>query len=169
MNSKVISISAIAAAVSGLLVGLGCYFGNFDFSLFLLAGIFLTIPLYRNSVWGCVLAYLAGGFIGLMISGFNIIIIFPYFVWFGIHPVLGCVLARKGVKKWLSFLIKLVFLELTVFLLLQFTQALTVKIDFLNENAWVFYLVAAPILWFYDRMVEFVVRYLFTVLSKVAK
>ncbi len=169
MNTKVISISAIAAAISGLLVGVGCYLGNLDFSLFLFAGIFLTIPLYRNSVWGCVLAYLAGGFIGLMISGFNIILIFPYFVWFGIHPVLGCVLARKGVNRWIAFLVKLFFLELTVFLLLQFTQVLSIKIDFFSSNAWIFYLAAVPVLLLYDRMVEFIVCYLFRILYKIAK
>ena len=168
-SSKTIAISAIAAAFCGVLVGMGGYLGDFDFSCFLLAGIALTLPLYRDSVWGCVLAYLAGSFIGLLFSGFNFVRIMPFLIWFGIHPVLGCVLARKGVKPWIIYLIELVLLEISVFLLLRFTTMLVVKAEFLNENSWLFYLIAAPLLWIYDKMIRTIVIYLFRLLKRIVK
>ena len=168
-SSKTIAISAISAAFCGILVGVGGFLGDFDFSCYMLAGIALTLPLYRDSVWGCVLAYLAGSLIGLLFTGFNVIRIVPFLIWFGIHPVLGCVLSRKGVKRWVIYLIELALLEVLVFILLKFTTMLVVKADFLNENSWLFYLIAAPLLLVYDKMVQTIVIYLFRLLGRIVK
>ena len=167
--SKIIAISAVSAAICGTLVTLGSYLGDFDFSFFLFAGIALTIPLYRNSEIGCILAYFAGGFIGLLLSGMNFFVVVPFLVWFGIHPLLGCLLARHGVKKWLAFLIKLALFEVAIFVMLQFTTMLVVDVAFLTENTWLFYLIGAAFFVFYDWMIIYLVKYLFNILGRIIK
>ena len=169
MKSHVIVWAALAAAFVGILVGAGAYLGNLDFTFFLFAGIAVVIPLYRNSYVGCLLAYLAGGFIGLLISGFNIVVCLPYFVWFGLQPFLGCVLSRRGLKRWACYLVQIALLEAAIFVVLTFTKALIVKIDFLNANNWLFYLIGAAAFIPYDYMIHYIVNGLFRLLDRVTR
>ena len=60
----------------------------------------MVLPLYYKSYKAAILAYLAGGVVAFMISGFNILsIVFPsYFAFFGIYPIVQNKLSEKGKK-----------------------------------------------------------------------
>lgn len=117
MKSKTISISAISAALVALFLTLGAYFELVDVFTIVIASIFVTLPLYYQSYKGSVLAYLAGGIIAFMFSGFNLLsLVFPaYFTFFGIYPIVRCKMQEKNFNKFWGYVIGLVWFIIVSF------------------------------------------------------
>lgn len=111
MKSKVVALSAISASFVAISLTFGAYIELIDLVSLVLSSVFVVLPLYYKSYAGSFLAYLVGGIIAFMISGFNIMsVVFPaYFAFFGIFPVIKNLLAMKGFNKKLSFVIGLVW------------------------------------------------------------
>ena len=111
MRSKIIAISAISAGFIALSLTLGAYFSVLDLASVVLASVFVILPLYYKSCAGCFLCYLAGGVIAFLFSGFNIMsIVFPsYFAFFGIFPIIKCIMREKKFNKYIGMLIGLVW------------------------------------------------------------
>ena len=104
MKSKVITVSAISAGLVAICLAVGIYVGFADVFMLILSSVFVILPLYVDSYKGCLMAYLAGGILGLIFGWFNFIssFVFPsYFVFFGIYPIVGCFLREKMVKKYI--------------------------------------------------------------------
>lgn len=111
MKSKVVALSAISASFVAISLTLGAYIEFVDLVSLVLSSVFVVLPLYHKSYAGSFLAYLVGGVIAFMISGFNImsVVFLAYFAFFGIFPVIKNLLATKGFNKKLSFVIGLVW------------------------------------------------------------
>lgn len=111
MNSKVISISAISASFIAIFLTLGAYIQFIDLIGVVIASIFVMLPIYLKSYKGSFLAYLAGGIIAFLFSGFNILsIVFPiYFLFFGIFPIIKCIAFDKGFNKRIFYLLTFVW------------------------------------------------------------
>ena len=117
MKSKVISLSAISAALIAVSLTIGAYFEFADLFAVVIASAFVILPIYLKSYIGAVMAYLAGGVIAFLCSGFNILsLVFPtYFVFSGIYPIVKIKLQEKSFNKYLSFVIGLIWCLITVY------------------------------------------------------
>ena len=112
MKSRLIAISAISSALVALCLILGVFFNVADVFMLLISSAFVILPLYCKSYKACFLTYLAGGVVGLLLgfSSFTVTFIFPaYFAYFGIFPIISCVLREKRVSKILSVTIGIIW------------------------------------------------------------
>nr|MBO4518319.1 hypothetical protein [Clostridia bacterium] len=169
MKSRTITVSAISAGLVSISLAVGIYVGFFDVFALIIASVFVMLPLYVKSYKGCVLAYLAGGVLGLIFGWFNFVysFVFPaYFAFFGIYPIVNCYLKDRKVKKYISHLIGLIWC-VAIFYGIYFYYTMVMGLDF-NDlphyfqwiNDYILYAVGVIGLIFYflyDRFV-FVVR-----------
>ncbi len=110
MKSKVISLSAISAGFIAIALIIGAYFEITDLFMVVVASVFVLLPLYLKSYKGSFLAFLAGGIIAFICSGFNFALIFPaYFTFFGIYPIIKHKLLEKNVKKSINIIIGIIW------------------------------------------------------------
>ncbi len=112
MKSKLITVSAVSAALISIVLTLGAYIEFIDLVMLVLSVIFVVLPLYYNSYLASVLSYLVGGVLALIFSGFNFFsVVFPaYFGFFGLYPIIRHLMIDKKLNKWVGHLIRLVWL-----------------------------------------------------------
>ena len=117
MNSKLISISAIAAGLSAIALIVGAYIEIADLFALVISSVFVIMPLYYRSYKGSILCFLAGGVIAFLCSGFNVLsLVFPsYFAFFGIFPIVKCYFDDKMWNKTLCFVLGLVWFLLCAY------------------------------------------------------
>ena len=165
MNSKNIALSAVSAGLVALFLLVGAYFEMADVFTVVIASVFVLLPLYYQSFKGSVLAYLAGGVVAFMCSGFNIMsLVFPaYFAFFGIYPIVKFYMMKKRVKDIFKLVLGLVWMvAVSIGLYFYYTAVMGVAIDdlpkFLVDYALLF-VVAFSVVFFlvFDRFI-FVVR-----------
>lgn len=111
MKTKVISLSAISAGFVAIFLILGAYVSFLDLISVVFASVFVLLPLYYNSYLGSFLAYLVGGVIAFLCSGFNIFsLVFPaYLLFFGIYPIIKCKAQEKNINSALYVILTLVW------------------------------------------------------------
>ena len=111
MKSKVVAISAISAGLVAIFLTIGAYFSVFDLVSVVLASVFVILPTYYNSYVGSALTFLAGGTIAFIFSAFNIMsIVFPlYIAFFGIYPIVKCIMLEKKFNKTLGCVLGLIW------------------------------------------------------------
>ncbi len=117
MKSKIISLSAISAALIAVLLTLGCYVEIIDLFTVVVASVFVVLPLYLKSYKGSVLCFLAGGILAFICSGFNYLsIIFPaYFGFLGLYPIIRFKLNDKKVSLTIIFTIGVIWCVATFY------------------------------------------------------
>ncbi len=136
MKSRVISISAISAGFIAISLTLGAYFSVLDLVSVILASAFVILPLYYNSYWGSVLAYLAGGVLAFLFSGFNIFsVVVPSFIlFFGIYPIVKHKMMEKKLNKIVALVINLVWFTATIYgMYFYYTAIMGLTFDRLPE------------------------------------
>lgn len=110
MKSKVIALSAISAGFIAIALIIGAYIEITDLFMVVVASVFVLLPLYLKSYKGSLLAFLAGGVIAFLCSGFNIALIFPaYFAFFGIYPIVKHKMLEKNVKNSIALIIGVIW------------------------------------------------------------
>lgn len=123
-HSFEIALSAIACAVATLALTLGSYIDVFLAAGYLLAVFAFMVPLYKDFIWGYVLAFLGTGLLSFLFTGFVVGLwrLLPFVAFFGLHPLVNY-LQKKYVKtKWLHvviFLGKAVWFDLAMWLMLD--------------------------------------------------
>ena len=116
MKSKIISLSAISAGFVAISLIIGAYIEITDLFMVVVASVFVLLPLYLKSYKGSFLAFLAGGVIAFLCSGFNLALIFPaYFAFFGIYPIVKNYLEEKNIKTLAKLIIGLVWFILVAY------------------------------------------------------
>ncbi len=117
MKSKLIAISAISAGFIAILLTLGAYIEMVDLFAIVVASVFTMLPLYYKSYKSAILAFLVGGVIAFLFSGFNFLsVVFPaYFCFFGIYPIIKCLMQEKNMNKIVAKVIGLVWCVLAIF------------------------------------------------------
>ena len=168
-SAKTIALSGVSAALCAVFITLGSYIAVIDLSCFMFAGFALMLPLYKKSLVGGVAAYIAGGLIGLLFSGMNFFTVLPYFVWFGLHPILNFIQVRYKINKYLAFGVKLLIFNLAIFIILRFTMLFVTKWDFINEREYIFYIAGSVFFIFYDMAVMYIQRAIDAMLGRVVK
>ena len=104
MKSKSVALSAISSAFISIVLTIGAYVELVDLYSVVIAPIFVIMPLYLKSYKGSIMAFLVGGTIAFLCSGFNFFsIVFPaYFSFSGLYPILKCKMIDKrfiGIKS----------------------------------------------------------------------
>ncbi len=117
MKSKLIAISAISAGFIAIFLTVGAYVQVADLFVLVVSSVFTLMPLHHKSYKASILAYLAGGVIAFLFSGFNLLsVVFPaYFAYFGIYPVIKQLMLEKKVNKIVCTVIGLVWCVVAVF------------------------------------------------------
>lgn len=111
MKSKVVTLSAVSAALTALSLIVGAYFEFADLFMLIIASSLTLLPLYYNSYKGSILASIVGGIIAFICSGFNIMsLVFPaYFAFFAFFPIVKIRAAEKQFNKTLMFILGLIW------------------------------------------------------------
>ncbi|MBE7089795.1 MAG: hypothetical protein E7362_03215 [Clostridiales bacterium] len=163
MKSRKLAISAISASIIALILTLGAYVEVTDVFCVILSSIFVILPIYYKSYVGCFLTYLAGGVLAFMFSGFNVFsIVFPsYFAFFGIFPIVKCIMADKNFNKWFGIIIGAIWCVASAYGL-YFYYTAVMGLNFINLPEWIanniLYFVGALGIVFYvlfDRFIYF--------------
>ncbi len=117
MKSKLIAISAISAGLIAIILTVGAYVEVVDLFAIVVASVFVILPLYYKSYKASFMAYLVGGVIGFMFSGFNLLsVVFPaYFGFFGIYPIIKNLMREKNLNKVVAKIIGLVWCAIAIF------------------------------------------------------
>lgn len=90
-----IALSSIAAAIGAGALMLGSVSPFLLAAGYLIACFSIMIPLSKDFLWGALLCYLAEGLLAVFLNPFKIV---PYFVFFGLHPIVNF-LQKKYIKK----------------------------------------------------------------------
>lgn len=93
-----IALSAVACAFAAGFLMLGSLNPYLLATGYLIAVFALMIPLAKDFVWGAALCYLAAGLLALPLCLWKTV---PYFVFFGLHPIVNY-LQKKYVKSSLG-------------------------------------------------------------------
>ena len=117
MKSKILSISAISAAFSAILLTVGAYVSMADLFCLVMASACVMLPLYYHSYKASFLAFLAGGVIAFIFSGFNLtaIVVPAYLLFFGSFPLVKCYSEEKRINKWVAYIVGLIWCVIAVY------------------------------------------------------
>ena len=138
MKSRLITTSAISSALVAISLSVGSYFEVADLFALVLSSAFVVLPLYFNSKKASFLAFLAGGTIALIISGFNFTysLVFPsYFAYFGLFPIVFDVPNEKNAKKVLVTILGLLW-TVVVFYGIYFYYTMVMGLDLSSMPSW---------------------------------
>lgn len=177
MRSKIISISAIAAAFVAISLTVGAYFEFADLFAVIISSVFVILPLYLGSYKGCLLCYLAGGVIAFLCSGFNVMsLVFPaYFAFFGIYPIVKSKMQEKRINKTVEYIIGMIwFLAIAYGIFFYYTLFMGNTLDGLPQWIMDYVLVLlAPLSAFifviYDRYIVVMRVFINRYISKIIK
>ena len=86
------------------------------------AEIAMMIPLSKNYLTGGFLACLASSLIALLLTGGDFILIMPFIVFFGLHPLANKLSEKYNINKALSFIVKMLWFIGAVFLIFFFAE-----------------------------------------------
>lgn len=177
MKSKIISLSAISAGLIAISLTIGAYFEIADIFSVVIASVFVLLPLYYKSYKGAFLAFLVGGIVAMIISGFNIysLVFLVYFTFFGIYPIIRNLLVKINIKKYLIIIIGAVWFVVIsygayYYYSLLIGDLLTGLPKWFVDNALYFLFVIALVFYFvFDRFIVLVQRVLNYYLYKFIK
>ena len=177
MKSKTVAISAISAGFVAIILTLGAYIEFADVFMLAISSVFVLLPLYLNSYKGSVLAFIVGGVIAFLVSGFNILsIVFPaYFGFFGIFPIVQSFMEDKKVKKAIAHVIGLVWCVIAVYAIyLYYTFVMGAVLDglpaWIINNIWIIVGVVAVVFYFvFERFVRVTRRFTAFYLQRIIK
>ncbi len=177
MNSKNVAISAVSAGLVALFLLFGAYIEMADVFTVVIASVFVLLPLYYKSYKSSFLAYLAGGVVAFICSGFNwLSLVFPaYFTFFGVYPIVKNFVTEKKFNKLVCFIVGLVwFMIVSVGLYFYYTLVMNVTIDdiptWLADYVLIFVAIIAVIFFIvYDRFVVVVRRVIDYYLRRIIK
>ncbi len=161
MKSKLLALSAISAAFSAIALTIGIYFSTLDLFCLVVASVFCMLPLYYSSYKAGFLAFLVGGVIAFIFSGFNLLIaVVPaYFVFFGSFPLFNVFMRQKKINRFLLYIIGLIWCVLAVFgIYFYYVNIIGIVFnDFpkiIAENIYIFLLLAGIIFYVvYERYI----------------
>ncbi|MBE7081950.1 MAG: hypothetical protein E7372_05265 [Clostridiales bacterium] len=176
MKSKVVSLSAISASFIAVALIIGTYFELADLFMLVVASIFVLLPLYLNSYKGSFLAFLVGGIIAILISGFNFTLIYPaYFGFFGIYPIIKMKMLEKRVSRAVNIIVGIVWFLIISYICYYYylfvLNGVFEGLPYWLEKYIVYFigLIAIIFFFFYDRFVVVMKYNLDKYLSKIVK
>lgn len=138
MKSKLITLSAVSAALTALSLTIGAYFEVADLFALVLSSAFVILPLYFKSKTASFLSFFVGGILGVIFSGFNFTysIVFPaFFTFFGIYPIVRNIIIEKNFNNVLAVIIGLIWC-IAVFYGMYFYYTGVMGLDLSSLPSW---------------------------------
>ena len=177
MKSKIRSLSAVSAAFTAVALTVGAYFEFTDVFALVISSVFVMLPIYLKSYKGSMLAYLAGGVIAFLCSGFNILsLVFPaYFLFFGVYPIVKTKLVETNFNKYVGYVLGLIWFVLIAYgAYFYYTLIMQGVLDGLPNwiNDYVLYalaLIAVIFFIIYDRFIVVIKFMIDKYLSRIIK
>lgn len=111
------------------------------------------IPLSRKLYLADFLAYLGTGLLSLLFSGFRIFDVLPYFLFFGLHPLVNSLL--QGKNKYVCFIFKALWFDVSAYLTWRFVFEMQVGFDWVSTYIVPIILVGGTVFFiFYDFVIR---------------
>lgn len=162
-------MSGLSTALVLIMLALAQYLPVAKISFFALAGVCLLLPCVVDSLWGLVMAFLAGGGLAVLFNPVNVV---PFALFFGLHIILVYV-CRKYIKdKWFICIpLKLVVLEAGLYGIYRIYGLGTIENIFRAFNIpykyWIVLLISLPFVVLYDYAIRIIWNILNRKLNKV--
>lgn len=178
MKSKELAISAISAAFVAIVLILGAYFQATDLFMLAVSSVIVMLPLYYDSIKGCVMAFIVGGLIAILcaLPTISFTIVFPaYAVFFGVYPIIRHFTRVKNFNKYICYIIGLIWCVAAVYgLYFYYTAVIGLNLGDLPYGiADYILIILAPVGAFffviYDRYVIVMKLFLDKILGRIIK
>ena len=108
------ALGGISSALSLLFLVLAVYIPAGQLALYALSSVALLLPLKKGLYKTALLCYAAVSLLALLLTG-NILYVVPYWLFFGLHPMVLSLLLKYKVNFILSEIIKLLFFNVVFF------------------------------------------------------
>ena len=95
---------------------------------YLLAGIALMLPLAKRCYAGYALAYVATSVLTLLFCSWRFWDVFPFLIFFGLHPLVNELQLKIKINRWVACAIKALWFDVMLYLSYLFTFAITTDI-----------------------------------------
>ncbi len=106
-SSFSVALSAIACALAVIFMALGINVPFLIATGYIFGAIFLMLPLAKGLRLGSFLAYVATCLLCLLFGGIaQFYKLFPFIVFFGLHPLVNSLQEKFGVNRWVALLVK---------------------------------------------------------------
>lgn len=120
LSAYEIALSALSCAMATLLLIVGIYSEILLFTGYLFGGVALMLPLAKRSFLGYALAYAGTCILCLIFSIARIFELLPFFVFFGLHPLVNELQLKVKINRWLACGIKALWFDGSMFLIWKF-------------------------------------------------
>ena len=126
-QSKIVALSAVATAMSVVLMLLGAYVPALEYTALFMASMCVMLPLSKNSVKGALLTFFATALIGsIFLIGAQPALLVFYALFFGLHPTVNYIVREKKLNKILFGALKAVwFVGALLIIYVAFSSFLT--------------------------------------------
>ncbi|MBT3320438.1 MAG: hypothetical protein HN948_02600 [Clostridia bacterium] len=91
------------------------------------------ITFHNRSIAGSVMAFVACALLSLAASGFNIVFMLPYIIFFGAYPIANYIEAKYKVNKVLMIVITCVWFDASLYAFYLFTKLFVTQIEWIND------------------------------------
>ena len=115
-----IALSALACALSTMILVLGVYSDVLLFTGYLLATVALMMPLAKKSWWGYALAYMATCILSFVFAAARFWDVIPFAMFFGLHPLVNELQLKTRINRWVAFGVKAAWFDATLWVIWKF-------------------------------------------------
>lgn len=151
-RTQKMALSGIATAAATIFVAIGNVTPLIDYSMYMLASIVIMLVFVtKDIIWPVLVA--VGAFLLGLIFAPNIMVMFPFFVFFAPYALLCGVLRLKSVKNIISYILKAIFFAVSIYLVYQFST-LFIEINTRNLPIYIILSVAFVSLFVYDFLMK---------------
>lgn len=128
-----IAVAGISAGLMLLFLYLAVIVRVGSISLFVAASVVLMVPISKKYYVAAVFAYVASSLLAFAIVG-DILQVLGFIIYFGPMTIASCVMAEKKVKPYITFPVKIVYINATLAILYFATNTLVVDLSSLGIN-----------------------------------
>lgn len=128
-----IAVAGISAGLMLLFLYLAVIVRVGSISLFVAASVVLMVPISKKYYVAAVFAYVASSLLAFAIVG-DILQVLGFIIYFGPMTIASCVMAEKKVKPYITFPVKIVYINATLAILYFATNTLVVDFSSLGIN-----------------------------------
>ncbi len=132
-KSRIAAFGALGAALGTVFLTIGAYTGLGEFFWYFIASVCVMITFHNRSLFGSIMSFAACAVLSLLTSGFNIVFLLPYFVFFGAYPIANYIETRYKVNKVLMIVITCIWFDGALYVFYLFTKLFVTQIDFIND------------------------------------
>lgn len=110
-----VALSALSCALVVIFLTVGSYSEILLFTGYLFASVALMLPLSNGSYKGYVFAYLGGCALGFIFNSARMIDLFPFVVFFGLHPLVNELQLKTKINTWVACFLKALWFDATMY------------------------------------------------------